>query len=452
MEGTGELGGLSASDVGDFQLILMLLLLPVLLVMSAFFSGCETALFSLSQHQRRQITRKPSLAANALATLLAETRGLLITLLLGNMTVNVLYFVISTVALIRLREQHDLNAVWASVMSVGTLLVLILLGEVLPKLLASRAALGWSKLFALPLFGVHRVLGPVRAVLNLLVITPLARLIAPSHRPTTLSTVELEALLELSQMQGLIDTREEQLLQQVLSLSQLKVRDLMTPRVDIEAHDLADPPAALIDLIRSTRLSRIPVYRDSLDHVEGVVFARQVLLRRPTTADDLDALIRQVVFVPELQRADQLLVHFRKTGTTFAIAVDEHGGTAGLVTLEDVVEAMIGPISGPYADESAPKVEPISRGVWRIGADLPITAWEDLSRTLGPSPELKTVGGLVMAKLGRLPHVGDRTRVGNVEIEVESMEGLRVRSLIVRIVEASRQDPRRRAGGGEAKS
>jgi len=161
------------------------------------------------------------------------------------------------------------------VMSIGPLVALILLGEVMPKLLAARLAMKWSRWSALPLMATHQTLAPLRIGFNAVIITPLARLIAPPQMPPKLTPKELESILDHSLQRGVINHEEEHLLQQVLELSQLKVRDLMTPRVDIKAFDLSHPPEELYDLARSSRYSRIPAYRGDLDHIEGIVLARQ---------------------------------------------------------------------------------------------------------------------------------------------------------------------------------
>jgi len=417
----------------DLTAIFMIAVLPLLLVASGFVSGSETALFSLSDHQRLAFARSGSMAGNAITRLLAETRGLLITLMLSNMVVNVLYFVITTVLMIRLERERDAGPILLGAISVLVLVMLILVGEVLPKLVASKANATWSRLASLPLLVIHQTFGPARIILNALIITPLARLIAPRERPPELSPEELETLLTLSQQRGVIDASEEQLLQQVLALSQIKVRHLMTPRVDIVAHDLNDPPGKLIDLIRETRLSQIPVHRGNLDQIEGVVYARQVLLRHPGTDEDMSILVRQVRYVPEQQRADSLLLDMRKKGTRFAVVVDEYGGTAGLVTLEDVVEHMLGDITGPYAAAQAPQVQQTEPGRWRVSADLSVEDWIEAFGHTGKAPPVTTIGGLVMARLGRLPKAGDRVTAGDVLIEVEKMEGRRIDTLLLRV-------------------
>jgi len=413
----------------------MLLCMLALLAASAFFSGCETALFSLTGHQRWLISREKTIIARTLASLLSDIRAVLVTLLLGNMTVNVIYFVVSTVLLIRLGHRGGVRPMALGVLSVVPLLALIFFGEVLPKLVAARRPEQWSRVTAVLTMVLHRGISPLRRVLQAMVVIPLSRLIAPRHQPPQLSARELQALLELSEKRGVIEPDEEDLLQGVVELSQLQVKDIMTPRVDIRALDMQRDPAQVIELFRQTHVSHAPAYRGDLDHVAGIIHARQALARRPSTRRDVAALVRQVTFVPELQRVDQLLIQFRKRGTTVAIAVDEYGGTAGLVSLEDVIERMVGHIVGPYEPSHSPGVTQLGPGLWRVRADLSIRNWTGVFGDVGPDADVTTIGGLVMARLGRVPAEGDRITLGNVAIEVETIHRRRVQTLRVHLVD-----------------
>lgn len=440
--------------------LLMAAALPVLLVLSGFFSGSETALFSLTRHQRAALARSPHFAAQTITSLLAHTRQLLITLLLGNMTINVLYFVISSVLLIRLGKSGELPGPVVAVLSIVPLIAIILLGEVLPKLVAARATLAWSRFIAVPMMLTHRVIAPVRLFCSVAIVGPLARLIAPTAAPPALSHDELDSLLEQSKRKGVLDPSEQQVLEQVLELSRLKVRDLMTPRVDMVGFDLAHDPAELIDLIRRSRVRHIPAYEGDPDHVAGILYARQVLLHRPSNEQELRKLVRNVKFIPEQQRGDRLLIHFRKTGQTFAMVVNEYGGTAGIITLEDVVEHLVGDIPGA-ADAGEPEVEKLAPGRFRVSADLAIHDWADLFGrnaavdAVRTTSAISTLGGLVMSRLGRVPEVGDEVTVGsNLKLRVDAMEGRRIDFLVVEVSNAAGsprgQPPAPMRGGGAA--
>ena len=430
--------------------VILLLLLPTLLVGSAFFSGSETALFSLSSHDRLQQQRSGGIAGRAIVTLLSETRSLLITLLMGNMAVNVLYFVISTLLLIRLADVHKVSGWIVSAASVLPLLVIIMLGEVFPKLAATRNTLVWSRMVALPLLVIHRGIAPLRGSVNAIIITPLARLIDPGHRPSDLSTEEFQTLLRLSEQRGIIDTDEEQLLQGVLQLSQVKLGDIMVPRVDVKAYDLNDPIEVLYDHIQQTRLGHVPICEGGLDHVRGVVNSRELLLHAPQSGKELEPILKPPRFIPAVARVEDALRQMRESGNPMAIVVDEFGGTAGLVTLEDIVEQFTGNIAGPYATGEGGLIEPIGANRFRVNAALPAGEWAERFRLPLEQSGISTLGGLVMAELGRVPRRGDRVRLANVEVEIEQMRGRRIDTLIVRLLRPDNEEidePRARTPG-----
>ncbi|MEM1209092.1 MAG: hemolysin family protein [Planctomycetota bacterium] len=422
--------------------LVMLAVLPLLLILSGFMSGSETALFSLSQQQRAQLTRGDGVVAVSVRALLAETRALLITLLLGNMVVNVLYFTVGSVALIKLGEELAWPG-WANVAGgLAVLGLIILFGELMPKLLAGRGPVRWSRVAAVPLLAVHRLLTPIRVASNALVIGPLARLIDPGTRPASLSAEELESLLQLSSRQGVIDPSEQRLLVQVLELSSMRVRDLMVPRVDIEGYNLDTPADVLIDTVRRTKLRHLPVYDGSVDRVVGMVSSRRVLLERPADAKAVRRLATPTRFVPEQQRAERFMAELGRGGDPVAIVVDEHGGTAGLVTIEDVVEHVVGGLAGGYERDDNPGFERLSEALFRVDGDLAVNDWPQLFGHPG-SPghhgltgAVSTVSGLVTALLGRVPRVGDRVEVGNVSLEVEAMEGLRIDTVLAELPQA----------------
>ncbi len=409
--------------------------MPVLLLGSALFSGSETALFSLSAHQRALMSESHRAGALAAATLLVETRALLVTLLVSNMVINVLYFTLSTVMMERLLADGSIAATGAAMIALSTLMAVIIFGEVLPKQVAAQQAFVWSGLVGVPLLAIHRGIAPVRISAERLVIAPLARLIAPSTPPPELSARELEIMLSMSRQRGIIDQDEQQLLRHVLELGQIKVRDVMVPRVDIRGYNLQDPLADLVTLARETRLRHLPVFEESMDQVRGVVLTRRLLVSPPTNRNQLKALIKPVYFFPEIAPADHLLATLRERAVTFAIVVDEYGGTAGLVTLEDVVEHFIGDIPGAYERDGQPLVEQRRDGVFRVGADLAVHDWVEW---FGQNPAMSkaasnasTLGGVVLGLLGKAPDVGDRVTLGNMVLTVDEVEGRRITSVIV---------------------
>ena len=416
----------------DFTDYVLLAMLPPLLVASGFFSASETVFFGLRTDDRAAIRRRGGIVAAATEALLRDPRRLLVTILLGNMTINTLYMTVTSVLLLR----HEGVPLAAAIFGLGTLLAVIVLGEVAPKLAGQTHRVGAAAVIGPPLTVLHRILLPIGRIVTAVVIEPLQRLIGRAPE-TVLDSDELEALIDLSARQGVIDRGEETLLREVVSFRTLRVRDIMTPRVSMLSAATDAPPAEVRALIADSGLGRLPIHAGNLDEIVGILPCRSFLLDGPAGDSDPEgmvALCRSPSFVPELASVEQLLARFRAEGSTLAIVVDEFGGTAGLVTIEDVAEELVGEIG--TVDE-AEFVEPVrlADARWRVGGLMPLHEWKAV---FGPSIDdrrVSTVGGLFLARLGRLARPGDEIRLANVRVVAERVESGRVESAIVDLVE-----------------
>jgi len=403
-----------------------------LIFCSALFSGAETALFSLSRVELLRLGRDGQRAGRMVVSLMRRPRRLLMVLLLGNQLANVAFFAVSASLVLRLQLAMTVGPWWDVVLLLSPLLVIILLGEVCPKNLAISSPPVFARLTAGPLSLLVRVLGPVQTALNFFLIDPLTRLSVPSrHVPTALTPAELADLLELSGRRGMITESESTWLQEVIGLSRLKVCDIMVPRVDMVAYDIESPADGLVELFRKTGLVKIPVYRGDLDNTLGVVHAKHLLLAPQTV---LTKLVRDVPYVPETGTVDKLLLRFRQTKTQMAIVVDEYGGTAGLVTLEDAMEEIVGQIAAP-GEELTDPVRRVGENEYLLDADLAIHEWSDLFESPLSFERISTIGGLVVSLLGRVPIAGDVATYLNLEFTVESVHRRRVRQLRLRLRE-----------------
>jgi putative hemolysin len=403
----------------------MLVALPVLLLISAFFSGSETALFGLTGPERMTLRRERPRLSRVLDQLLANPRMLLITILVGNMTANVLYFVITSVLLMN----SELGVIGQMALAVAFLVLIILFGEVSPKLVANTLRGRFAAVVSPALLTVHGLLGPLRIFLDRLVVGPLSRLTAPATEPPSLDHDELAALVGVSADAGVIDSDEQRILQDVMALSRLKVRSVMTPRVRIAAVPATATRTDVLEIVGKTPFTNLPVFGRGLDDIVGILRVKRFLLQDegPPTAGEC-AVAAQ--FVPEVATLDQLLHHLRAYETELAVAVDEFGGTAGVVALEDVVEEIVGDIaSAPERSQTEPVQ--IGEGRWRVGGNLSVHEWAEAFGQQEVAPEISTIGGLIVARLGRAPQVGDSVSVGNVQLEVERVERSRVESVIV---------------------
>jgi CBS domain containing-hemolysin-like protein len=401
-----------------------------LLLMSALFSCAETALFSLTRHDLHQLERSANRREAAAAALRRDSSSLLIIILFVNMFCTVLIFVLSTVLLQRAAEQiGDLAAALAVIPVVAVAYV----AEIFPKMLGRSFNRELAGPLAAPLTVLVRVLHPLARGVRRLVIQPAARLfIRPGA--SGLGAEELREFLEMSRQQGAIDPGESQLIGQVLRLRQLRVRQVMTPRVKMIGFDLQRPAGELKALFQSTGLGKIPVYERHIDNLQGMIDARKFFLSSPAAPPPWRELLEPAVFVPELQTVDRLLDRFQTTRTATAIVVDEYGGVAGLVALHDVVEQLIGEIQEP-GDRPTPLLEPVGPDEWLAAGDVSLLDCAELLRQHLGATTAATVGGLVYAKLGRIPKPGDGVRIGHLQLTVEAMRGPRVERVRIRLAD-----------------
>ena len=396
--------------------------MAVLLAGSAFFSGSETALFSLSGGQLHRLARSGR-SGRIVASLTRQPRQLLNALLLGNLIINVAYTAIAATIVFDL-DRSRLPAWSAPLGSVVALVVLILVGEVAPKIIALSATRRWALLCGAMVAAYKRAAGPVLWVIQQVAIGPITRVISPGRRRGgEISAGELGDVLDLAARQGTIDRDAGAMLQEIVELTGLRTCDIMVPRVDMIAGDIATPRAGLIQTFKDTHLTRLPVYDGDVDNVVGIIVARALLLspRKP-----LRELLRPVTFVPEAASVERLLVGFRANSTKLAIVVDEYGGTAGLVTLEDVLEEIVGEMPDPREITSEPAVREIGEGLYVLDGNLPIHEWADAFEIDLRRQRITTVGGFVTWLLGRIPRLGDTATYRNLHFTVESLHRRRI--------------------------
>ena len=403
----------------------------VLLAASAFFSGTETALFNLTRGQLHNLGRSHG-SGRIVAALMARPQRTLNTLLLGNLIVNVWYSTVAAMMMLGL-EDTNLSPLAAAIVSLMPLLGLILVGEVAPKRLAFAIAERWALVTARPLVIVGRVLSAPLWVLEQALVRPMTRLLAPSPAGSTvISTEELASVLDLSARRGIIDHSANVLLQEIVELADLRVTDVMVPRVDMVAYDVDADRDGLLKLFARTRLRRIPVYEGDVDRVVGLVHAKRLLFQPDAPLRELAA---ETFFVPEAGNLERLLMQFRMRRSQTAIVVDEYGGTAGLVTLQDVLEEIVGDLPEPEDIGQTPPVEKIGPRSYRIRADLAIHDWADAFQMDLAGKRISTVGGFVTSQLGRIPRVGDIATYRNLHFTVESMRRSRIGKLLLELRE-----------------
>ncbi len=394
----------------------MIALLAILLVLSAFFSSAETVLFSLTGAQRARIKARSAKADRLIAGALADKAILFSTLLVGNTFVN---FAIATLGY-RLFARWIPGSAWLAVPAMTV--VLLVFGEITPKRLALKFAEPLAPHYAVLLGFWRRVLTPFNVVLRFT-----SRAFGPAleRERRALSDEELISVLETAVERGEVSAKDSEMVEGVLRLSELSANDEMTPRVDIEGFDLTrGDAAARAAFARTAKHHYLPVYRMTPDAIEGV------LVRETGAVED-------ALFVPETVTLDDLLVTFAKSGKPLAVVLDEYGGTAGIITPNDILELIVGPgVFGTSANEE-PQVVKKGPNVWEIDARASL---DEINRALDVELEAEDadrLSGWVQFHAERIPHVGQEIEADGCRATVLKRRHRRV--TLVRLEVLSRE-------------
>ncbi len=399
--------------------------LPPLIVASAAFSASETVLFGLSQEDRLSLrSSHPRLAATVDA-LLAEPSGLLTTILLSNIGVNGCYFAAASVIAL-----HESGAGAQLIASVVLLVAIVLGGEVIPKMVATAFRVRLATIVVPFLYVVHIGLKPLRWTISHLVAEPVARL-TRADRVSRVTESDLHALVHLSAEQGEIGHVEREFIQRLIRYRRVRVRDVMTPRVELALVSRAAARAAVVEACRRHRVKRLVVCGARNDDVIGLLDARGYLLDPAGDGASMEPYLTRPRFVPELATLEQLGSFFREQQIDLAVVVDEYGGVAGVVAVEDLVEEIVGDIAAPE-ERAVDGPRELRPGEWTMSGDVTLVAMAQALRVDVPDAHATTVGGFLTELAGAAPDVGRVFRIDGLELEVASVERERVRSVLAR--------------------
>lgn len=328
------------------------------LVASAFFSASETALFSLNKLQQKKMENSDNKADKRILKLLSKPRFLLITILLGNTLVNISISSFATLYAIQLRDKYGVMLSDSAVITIQiivTTIVILMLCEIVPKLIAWAKAYPIAKFVVMPLKLMGFLLWPVLKLLELF-----SNLLS-THKSGIISdditTDEFHTLIQSQNSMHNLEEHEKRILAGLFKLPKAEIREIIVPRVHIIAIEESQGIEELKKLIVESGYSRIPVYRNSIDDIVGIVYAKDVLLKHEKTT--ITELMRPAWFVTENMKIQSLLNQFKSRKTQIAVVVDEYGGTSGIITLEDIMEELVGEIQDEYDEDETPSMHRI---------------------------------------------------------------------------------------------
>ncbi|MBC2844319.1 gliding motility-associated protein GldE [Winogradskyella flava] len=417
--------------VTNTSFITSIVLLLILLACSALISGAEVALFSLTKSNIDEGIDSKSSAMQIIASLLERPKKLLATILVANNFINIA--IVLLFAFIGETLFRDVtNAILRFLLEVVSATFLILLfGEIVPKIYASRNSVKFSSFMARPLKVLDVIFSPISLPMRFVTLKIQDKF---GKQRSNLSVDQLSQALELTNADD--TTHEEQkLLQGIVSFGNTDTKQVMRPRMDLFALDIDTPFETIIEDIVDNGYSRIPVYKESIDSIKGVLYVKDLLPHLNKTKFDWTSILREPFFVPENKKLDDLMVEFQTKKVHLAVVVDEYGGTSGLVSLEDIIEEIVGDISDEYDDDDLVYTK-LDDNNYSFEGKTPLKDvykivgieddFEDFESRKG---EAETLAGFVLEISGGFPRIGSKINFKNYVFTIEALERKRIKQI-----------------------
>ncbi|HQV76144.1 MAG TPA: gliding motility-associated protein GldE [Flavobacteriales bacterium] len=411
----------------------VLLVIGILLVISAAMSASEVALFSLSPTHLRDIQERGGSKGKLVLDLLSKPRRLLATILIANNFVNVGIVILSTVAVADIFDLTQMTA-WTvfAIQVIAVTFVLLLVGEVVPKVYAASDPVRVAQFLSGPIWVMRFLFKPISETL-----VRSTTFIEKRYKQRSSQNISVDALghaLDLTNDSS-TSAEEQRILRGIVKFGNFEVRQVMRPRTEMIAFNKDTDFPKLLGVIVEAGFSRVPVFDTTPDRVIGILYIKDLVPHMDKAEFDWHTILREPYFVPEGKKLDDLLKEFQKEKVHLAVVVDEYGGTSGIITLEDVIEEIVGDITDEYDDEDL-LYSKLDDNTWVFEGK---TALTDLYRVLGIDGELfeenkgdsGTLGGFVLELTGRIPKKGERIELRNFSFVVEGSDNKRVRRVKV---------------------
>ena len=420
----------------DFDWSIKLAFIFILLLSSAFFSGSEVALFSLDRKNLESALDKSGVVYRYLTNLINFPRRLLVTILIGNTLVNVAVSIVGVSLAIDISAYFNISLDITLIIQIIVITILILLfGELFPKVIASKNPVKFAKIIAIPLYYCNIIIYPVAETITEIIKLSSSKLSFDKSK-SALTKEELIDLANIGKEKGTIEEDEHSLISSLVSFAGLSVNEVMTPRVDIKAVSIDDDYEKIINVITTSGHSRIPVYRDSIDEIVGILFAKDLLafVKNPDLVKkfSLESLLKKTLFIPETKLINELLKEFQEKKVHLAIVVDEYGGTAGLISLEDIIEEVVGDIWDEFDKEENHLIKISDNQYVALGK----TKLSEINETFNvdistDDDDYDTLGGFILNNAGSIPKDNYSFVSNNIRFIVKEVQNKRIKKVII---------------------
>lgn len=400
-----------------------LVLLIVLLFLSAVFSSMETSMISLNQMRLRTLVEEGDARASILLKILANKSRMLSAVLIGNNIVNLSASSLATTLAIDLWGNTYVG------IATGVLTVLILIfGEITPKSMATQKAESMALAYARILWFLMTILRPVIFIINKLSNLVLRILgIDPNAKTDTITESELRTILDVSHEEGVIEQEEKFMINNVVDFGDSLAKDIMIPRIDMVSINVDATYDELIELFRDCMFTRIPVYEETNDNVIGILNVKDILFYNNKSDDfSVKNFIRQPYYTFEHKNTSELFMEMRRECVNISIVLDEYGATAGLITMEDLLEEIVGEIRDEYDEDEKDSIVKINDYEYIIEGSMKLSDINDALEVEFESEDYDSIGGLIIGELDKLPSVGDTAEYEGIKLIVDELDRNRI--------------------------
>ncbi len=400
--------------------------LIILLGFSAFFSMSETALMALSKIRIRHMVEEEVKNAKLVEKLVENPQRLLGSILVGNNVVNIGASAMATSIAYKAFPSSGV----AIATGVMTLLILIF-GEITPKSLAAQYSEGISLRVSKPIAFFVFILRPFVAIFTF-ISSLFIKLMGgnPNSTQPFITQEELRTMVEVSEEEGVLETGEKQMIYNVFEFGDLQVKDVMVQRVDIIAVDTEATYEEVLQVIKEEQFSRIPVYEETIDDICGIIYAKDLLVSdMDETNFDITKLMREPFYTFEFKKIADLFTEMKKSRNHLSVVLDEYGGTVGLITIEDLVEEIVGDIEDEYDDDEEKEIEVIKEDEYIVSGSTRIPDLNDMIGINIESEEFDSVGGFVIGQLGRFPEQAEEIQYQHIKFIIEDIDKNRIKKV-----------------------
>lgn len=418
----------------DSSVVIQLIILAILILLSALFSSAETSLTTSNKLKIQSLADQGSKRARILLKISEDSGKMLSAILIGNNLVNNAATALTTSLIIQLFG----NSAVGIATGVITLLILIF-GEISPKTLATIHSEKMALLYAPLIHFLMKIFTPVIFIVNKLSMGVLFLLrVNPDQKVNTMTEHELRTIVDVSHEDGVIESEEKEMIYNVFDMGDAKAKDIMVPRVHVTFADINSTYDELIEIFREDKFTRLPIYEETTDNVVGTINMKDLLLYNYNDKKEFHVrdILREAYFTYEYKSISELLVEMRQASINIAIVLDEYGETAGLITLEDLLEEIVGEIHDEYDENEEEFVRQINDREYIIEGSMNL---DDLNDSLGlnlSSEDYDSLGGFIIEHLDRLPEQGDElTTDDGIRLVVEALQKNRVESVHLYIPE-----------------